>query len=95
MGLVIRQVPHAENAVDVNTVRLLNGRENGGDTGQNPAIIADALDALGDGLARGDGRHQKDHVLSRDHGLGVLAEHHLAVAVVLRRDHINGLVSIL
>ena len=75
-------------------VDLVDGGEDGGNAGHGAAVVEDGFDGLVDGQAGGDRRHQQQHMLAADHGLEVVTEDHLAVGVVLRGNHIDGLVAV-
>lgn len=87
-GLVIRQILRPEDMMHRLAVNLFRHAEDGGDSLDNAAVIADAFEASGDGASGGGGSQQKKDIFTPYHRLQVVPEDHLAVTVKLRCDNI-------
>ena len=93
-ALIIGNIILVEHCVDGLAFHLVYCAENRGYSHEHAAIIGDAFHAFADGDACGDGGHQDNDMLTLDHWLDIVAENHLAIGVVFRRDHVDSAVSV-
>ena len=85
------QIKHRRHLV---AARLLHGAVDRCHAGDLSAVIADGLHAPLHRKSGGHTCHQDQDMLIADHGLGIVPEDDLAVAVILRRYHIDSLVAV-
>ena len=92
--LVIRDILLCEHRIHRELLDLRHDAEKGADAADDAAVILDRLHAARRSPAGGHVRQQDDDVLTRNHWADVVAEDQLAVVVVLRLRHIDGLVGV-
>ena len=91
---IILQIVRIEDRGNGDIVTLADGSEDRRYADDMAAVVFDRVDRGKRGLARGNGRGEDQHMLVLDHRAGIIAEHHLSVAHELRREDIDGVVSV-